>query len=512
MDTKPLVSERLESPAQQQSQEVYLLPRNCWFHISGIQFRTTTLDRIGQKVRLKISVPNSARVIRTSYVVIDQQTQSRFKADEDGFCEFPVDITVLCEYKHDIRINRQSNLEFDFETGARYKTFGYGVVDLAEIIQCPQKMLLKMKKDNGITGKLRISVYSLCISETAPDTRNIKETDSYRIVSDREDEPTPYELTQEVQAQLKRILEGTRMVLLDDSSREGNVFREASFNEDYVLPVSDVDMIPCIFEMASQNAAAYSNDQFRLVVAGDLYFFAAVVSGFLSKRDSGQLLSDAFLFQFLPLFKGSLRFKEEFGHEHLIYQTHVPGTEWFSLLGEQSKEQNIASYVSDELERITTSSVKKRDLQIAEVILTTSSKDQKIVPMVVDLNIGEYVRCAHKVMKATFCGEGSKTFSIRFHHLAMTLVGTHLSTVWRTVSNTNELSENLSIDKYRSERKSRESSKVILSVKKGQAPVHVFVDNKEYRDVVSITVTIKDPTLAVHLGCTCEVEMRSKDI
>ena len=79
MSTRPLLVERLESPATQQSQEQYLLPRNCWFRMTSIHLRPTNFEK-SVKIRIKISVPNSARVIRTSWIVIDDQQAAILQA------------------------------------------------------------------------------------------------------------------------------------------------------------------------------------------------------------------------------------------------------------------------------------------------------------------------------------------------------------------------------------------------------------------------------------------------
>jgi hypothetical protein len=125
--------------------------------------------------------------------------------------------------------------------------------------------------------------------------------------------------------------------------------------------------------------------------------------------------------------------------------------------------------------------------------VTTASR-QFIVPMFFMVTIGKYCRSGSRThMKGTIFGEREKTMSVKFHHLALTAVGRKLSIVWRVMNNVNPLPLNAGLDRFTNQKKLRVGSKIMLSLKKGQPVVRASIDQIEYKDVVAMTVTIRDP-------------------
>lgn len=469
--------------------------------MSGIHLRPNHLEK-APKFRIKISVPNSARTIRTSWIVIDEQQAATLQAsvNDKGFVEFPIDVTVLCEYKHDIRANHQSNLEFDLEvitSGSRAKTIGSGSVDLAVAVQSPMKFPMKLRKDATTTGFIKIEVHSLCIAKTSPLTREL----GLCCMGQTSDSETDFShtgtpLTEDLIEKIKKTLANGHIVAVDGSTRRGGVLMNAAYGHDYVMSVPDVHVAQYIFDIAAENPNEYTKNLFRFVVAGDMYFLASVMTQFLAVRDKGLLPTDAFVFMFMPLVAQTDRYREEFGVHPPFCQTSVFDTTWLRIFDEQSSEQNVPAAVTEKFEYTITAPIITTNVSIMNVMVTTIS-DQMIIPMIIDLQIGEYIRTSQKEMKATFFTDSSKTVSMKFHHLSISRVGTQIVTAWRKMSNVNELGGSQSVEKYTSEKKSREANKVILSIKKGQAPVRIKIDNKEYRGVISITVTMRDPKIAL---------------
>jgi hypothetical protein len=103
-------------------------------------------------------------------------------------------------------------------------------------------------------------------------------------------------------------------------------------------------------------------------------------------------------------------------------------------------------------------------------------------------------------MKATVFGEKEKTMSVKFHHLAMAVVGGKIAMVWRVMTNVSEFPAGAGIDRATTHKKWREGSKVMLSLKKGQSVVRVKIDEIEYKDVVAMTITLRDSSSALRLA------------
>jgi hypothetical protein len=121
-------------------------PRNCSLWITSIQLRPKRLER-NARIRIRISVPNSARLVRTSPISVDSQILSQLQASQDaaGFAD-------------DLRFNHTSNLDFDIET-SRGKTIASAAVDLATVIQCPIETIPLCRKDNIFDDRGTFAVY-----------------------------------------------------------------------------------------------------------------------------------------------------------------------------------------------------------------------------------------------------------------------------------------------------------------------------------------------------------------
>jgi hypothetical protein len=221
LSVRPVLTERLQSPAQQQSQEKYLVPRNSWIRITAILIRPRRLEK-NPKIRIRISVPNSARVVRTSYIAIDSQLLSWLQSNQNsaGFAEIPVDITILCEYRHDVRVNHPNNLDFDVET-SRGKAIGFGTVDLANVIQAPIETLLICRKDSATTASIKIEMHSLCISRTSPATA--PEPSKVSVVLDESDSDLVLPMTRQVEQKISDALATNRIMVLNSRSSEGTI-------------------------------------------------------------------------------------------------------------------------------------------------------------------------------------------------------------------------------------------------------------------------------------------------
>jgi hypothetical protein len=89
---------------------------------------------------------------------------------------------------------------------------------------------------------------------------------------------------------------------------------------------------------------------------------------------------------------------------------------------------------------------------------------------------------------------------MKFHHLSLAIINSVIVVVWRVMSNLNALTPDTTLERRTSEKKLRDGSKVMLSLKKGQQPLIIQIDGTDYKDVVGITVTIRDPRMALNLS------------
>jgi hypothetical protein len=71
--------------------------------------------------------------------------------------EVPIDVTVICECRHNVRFNHPSNLDFHIET-LRGKVFASAAVDLGRVIQCPIETILLCRNDSLAAASLHIEV------------------------------------------------------------------------------------------------------------------------------------------------------------------------------------------------------------------------------------------------------------------------------------------------------------------------------------------------------------------
>jgi hypothetical protein len=494
---RTVLVERLQSPAQQQSQEKYLVPRNCWLRITSIQLRPERLER-NAKVRIRISVPNSARVVRTSWISVDSQLLSALQASQNaaGFSDLSIDITILCEYRHDIRFNHPSNLDFDIET-SRGKTIASATVDLAKVIQCPIETILLCRKDNIAAASLKIEAHSLCISRMAP--ASAPEVATVEVLLSESDSELVLPMARQVEQKITDALATGHILLLNTKTPQGAMLQQASFSQDYIVAVTEPSVIQFVFDCASRQLPADPQSPFRFVIAGDTNFLAAIMREFIVVREKGMFVTDSFAFIFLPLVPQTVRETKEFAGAVPVFSGRLCAPEWLSIFDGESTTQNLSSIVDQKLAYVMSAPLATVELQIADVLLTTVSA-QFVVPMFFNLSIGDYSRGAgQKEMKGTFFGESTKTRTMKFHHLLLSVVKSRIIVVWRVMSNVTPLSPATEIEKSTSERTCREGAKVLLSLKKGQSLISIWIDGTEHKDVVGIAVTIRDPRMALHL-------------
>jgi hypothetical protein len=221
---------------------------------------------------------------------------------------------------------------------------------------------------------------------------------------------------------------------------------------------------------------------------------------FLVVRDRGVFMTDSFAFIFLPLVQDTVRGAKELAGAVPIFAGPLCSPDWLSIFDEDSTEQNVSAIVGAKLAFVMSATLATVELPIADVLLTTVSA-QVVVPMFFNLCIGDYSRGAgQKEMKGTFFGESTKTINMKFHHLLLSVVRSQIVVVWRVMSNVTPLPSDTGIEKNTSERKSREVAKVLLSLKKGQQVISIWIDGTEHKEVVGIAVTIRDPRMALHMS------------
>jgi hypothetical protein len=320
------------------------------------------------------------------------------------------------------------------------------------------------------------------------------------VVLDESDSDLVLPMTRQVEQKISDALATNRIMVLNGRSSEGNILQQAAFVQDYVVPVMEPSTIRFVFDVASRQLVIDTPTPYRFLIAGDGFFLASILREFLVVRDKGMFLTDTFAFIFLPLTARGDRFQEEFSTPLLMFAGPLNDRVWFSIFEENSSEQNVAAVVAAKLDFIMTAPLVKHTLIIGDVLVTNITS-QSVVPMFFDLTIGEYLRGGGpQAMKGTFFDEGTKTLSMKFHHLSLAIINSVIVVVWRVMSNLNALTPDTSLERCTSEKKLRDGSKVMLSLKKGQQPLTIQIDGTEYKDVVGITVTTRDPRMALNLS------------
>jgi hypothetical protein len=436
------LTERLESPAQQQSQEKYLVPRNCWLRISSVHVPPSPLEK-NPRIRIRISVPNSARTVRTSYIVVDAPLLSQLQSTPNsaGFIEIPVDITVLCEYRHDVRFGHPSQMDFEIEL-FRTKALGSAAVDLASVLQNPIQTLLILRKDNATCAGLKIEVQSLCISKQSPSLVSSEPSASIAISESDSDLTLP--IAQQTEQKIAEALSTNHLLLFNANSPSGEVFRNATLAQDYVVPISSPAMLQSVFDVSAQQIPADLPGSLRFVVAGDVYFLTSVLKDFLNKRDRGAFATDTFAS--LP----------PVGQDLIEIQTRAPG---------QFPAHSRAAPCGHRLTPNPPGKLSRAeghgrcwgetrsgyaapysflDLVVGDVLVLNASS-QFVVPMFFELTIGDYSRSVgQKAMKQTFfegSKDGTETVTMKFRHLAVAVVSSQISLIWRVMNNVNPLGQ-----------------------------------------------------------------------
>jgi hypothetical protein len=429
--------------------------------------------------------------------------------DSAGFAEVPLDVTFICEYRHDIRVNHQSILDIDVEVLSnrlgRTKTIGSGSLDLANAVQMPIQTLLALRKDNSNVGYVKVELHSLCIARFSPAPEPVQfSVDPEAVRFAESDSELSHPITRQIETRIIEALTTNHLVVLDSKNSAGTILQHASYDLDYVVGITEKVMIELIFEIASCHLPQVdAQNPFRFVIAGNISFFATILKEYLAK--SSEVLD--FTFIFLPLKDNLASFAGEFQKDNRLFDN--VDDQWFSIFQEGSMEQNVASIVNEKLAWITEAPLVEFRLPIAEILVTTASR-QFIVPMFFMVTIGRYCRSGSRThMKGTVFGEREKTMSVKFHHLALAVVGRRISMVWRVMNNVNPLPVNADLDRFTNQKKSRVGTKVILSLKKGQTIVRARIDEIEYKDVVGMTVTIRDPNCWVKMMCLKVDERRS---
>ena len=313
-----ILSEKLESPAQQQSHETYLIPRNCWLKITSLQIKPSQLDK-NQKLRIRISVPNSARVIRTSPIQLEDSFLSTLQnaQNQAGFSEMKLDIRVLLEYKHDVRIGHQNNLDFDVESLSpvisRSKTLGSSAIDLTQVLQKSIQTNLILRKDNDATASINIEIYSLCLSKKNPPL-NLTNNSMTTFNSESDSESDLPVVTAHFEKTISNLFKTNRLLILDDRTPQGQTLLQGASLNDFVLPISDSQIVQLIFNIAEQEFLPSPQNPFVFIIAGDDFFVCNVLRHFIAMRDKSTLQDDTFRFIHVPVVKERSHFARKIAY------------------------------------------------------------------------------------------------------------------------------------------------------------------------------------------------------
>ncbi|KAH0795272.1 phosphofurin acidic cluster sorting protein 2 [Histomonas meleagridis] len=474
-----LISEKLESPAQQQSQELYLVPRNCWLHVTSFQIRPASVEK-NQKIRIRFSVPNSYRVVRTSTILIDDELMNYIQSSQNaaGLTELPVDITVLFEYKHDVRFGHQSNLDIDIEIPQklpRSKSIGAASIDLSNAIQAPISTTLILRKDNTTTASLKIELHSITILKSSPLSTN---SISPSILSESDSESIP-SITTQIEKKVKDIILSKNILVFDADTPQGQIFMGGTGQNNFVLPVRDQNLIQFIFDISSKLLKPNSKTPFRFIIAGDDDFISQVLKQYVEMRDRGIFSSHIFNFICIPLTDGRrCSFARKLSEKSTKYAENFLSKNWFSIFLEDSEVQNASSTIASKLDLLLKSPLTPVSFSVANVVIT-SNTDQFVIPMLVSLRIGK--QSTNVQMKVTFTETKSKTSTLRFNALSITLDRVRLIAKWTGPTVTKS-----------TEKKEAAANKINLAAAKGQAPVDVEIDGIVYKDAIVIMVMLRE--------------------
>lgn len=559
-----ILSEKLESPAQQQSQETYLIPRNCWLRITSLQIKPSQLDK-NHKLRIRISVPNSARVVRTSSIQLDDSFLSILQnaQNQAGYSEMKLDIIVLLEYKHDVRIGHQNNLDFDVESLSpvisRSKTLGSAIIDLSQVLQNSMQTNLIFRKDNETTASINVEIYSLCLSKTSPPLQLINK--STRIFnSDSESESELPVVTAHFEKTISDLFKKNRLLILDDRTPQGHTLHQNTSMNDFVLPISDSQVIQLIFDIAEQEYLPSTKYPFIFIIAGDDLFSCNVLKHFISMRDKDCLSNDAFDFIHIPLVKdkshlarkisfiyskcnlitsvsnthpnsnannntnshhqhhhqsdsdsnstsessssdsdsGSNSFDETESSDSGIssYSKHFLTDDWFNLFIENSSIQNASSVINSEVRYLTENPLSCVNLYLADVLISTM-KSQFTVPMVSMLEIGK------------INGESKKSNAFQLKSTLITKDGTknqtlkfnymYILTIFDATLYATWMPVNNSSSTAKKKKK-KGLTKVVLSLSKShKEPLTVKIDDIEYNDILNLAIIPREAESALKL-------------
>lgn len=498
--------EKLDSPAQQQSQEMYLLPRKCWMKMSNLQIRPSSFEK-NQKIRIKISVPNSARVVRSQPIQIDDSMLTYLDKVQNpaGFAEIPIDITAVCEYNHDVRFGHQSNLEIEIEVISsilsRSKTIGSLTIDLANALQCPIKTVLVFQRDHQTTASLRIQLYSLCISRDLPQAK--VRANSSVFLSDSDSEQPSQSLPPQTEQNILQILKGDHIILVDTTTPQGQIMRQGLSLSDSVYPVTDPNMIQFVFDVVTKVGV---QTPYRMIIAGGDSFICLVLNKFLLMRDRGILSTDTFSFIPVPLSQKGSHISQLAGNVSSKYAEMFLTSQWSQIFLEDSAVQNSSGLITAQIKTIVSCPLITFQHVISDVMLT-STTDQYVVPMLLQLDIGDIGRSIRNPksnfntiqMKCTAISEKkNKSVPLRFVLLKAHLESGLLNVSWKNITST--ILGTPSPDKLQFEEKHRKGTKIILSIHKGQLPIDLRIDGQLHSNVTGITITIRDIETALNVS------------
>ncbi|OHT03868.1 hypothetical protein TRFO_01597 [Tritrichomonas foetus] len=503
-----ILSEKLESPAQQQSQEDYLIPRNCWLKITSLQIRPSQLDK-NQKIRIRISVPNSARVIRTSTIQLDDNILSALQSSQNqaGYSEMLTDITVLLEYKHDVRFGHQNNLEFDVEVLSsilsRSKTLGSAAIDLSNAIQKSVQTILMFRKDNDTTASIKIQLYSLNLSKKMPPFQKVVNSPVFNSDSDSESIPP---ITAHFEKTMHHIFAQNKILIMDERTTQGHTLLQNVSTNDFVLPIKDVQIIQKIFDI-SESEFVPKKEPFRFIIAGDDYFICFILKAFLLMRDRGVLSNDTFSFIHIPLDSKHCKFAHKIKESSQNYSQHYLTENWFTVFQEKSPVQNASAIIESEVNFLIETPLIPVKIRIADILITTLS-DQFVAPMFLMLEIGDpngaktgKVQLSNIFhLKATYFkkdNNNNKSANLKFFYYALKVHGSQLNVSYKPVQMSSTFPIGEKFEKTTPERKKKSLSKVILTPTKAQSPFALKIDENVFKDVVSVTVSLRNSDSAV---------------
>ena len=479
------VTETLESASTHRSQEIYLVPRNCWLHITTIKFNTEKIQK-GQKLRIHISVPNSSRSVRSSPIAFDQELLSYLSEhrSENGFSELQMDITAVCEYRHDTRVGHPSNLEIEVEilTTAiltRYRKIGQVNIDVTSALQAPLQLDLPFQHDQKITGYITIEIHSLSIFRAIP---SLSVQSSEVILSDSDSEPLPTVSEQT----FKSIIQSHQIILVDVRISSGQKFAEYISTNESLLRVYDISAVNLFFTTISNLPP--SEMPFKIITVGSDLFTVNVLTSFIFMRDRGLLLNDCFQFSFVPLESDS-SFLQALSLSSPNYQKMFANQEWYEIFLQDSSIQNPTGIITANLQSIFSSKLNKTDFPIADIQVMTST-NQVLLPMLQNLQI--ISNQGPISMRASFIksNEKSKTKVIKFNYFVCHLKESALFPDWK---------ENGNLRLKKNPLKTNNFQKMTLTMVKQQKKIDIIIDGNEVKDVVGIALSIRDNSSSVSL-------------